>query len=180
MPRAARAKTQTLACRNPSKQGDFVHRLVLRSKPSGGFTLIELLVAFAIIGIALALVPIAYTKLNQSVEYKSVNRAFINQVSDARLKAMTTGKSSVIRINLENKSFGVDNDLSHKWPSSYLVSAEVASREIQSDKIASIRFYPDGSSTGGSITVFRAPGNGVRFRIDWLTGRLTQEAPNAP
>ena len=155
-----------------------MHPPAMRSKPPGGFTLIELLVAFAIIGIALALVPIAYGKLNQSVEYKSVNRAFINEVSDARLKAMTTGKSSAIRINLATKSFGVDNDFSHKWPSSYLISAEVASQEIQSDKIASIRFYPDGSSTGGSVTVFRAPGNGVRFRIDWLTGRLTQETPD--
>jgi general secretion pathway protein H len=147
---------------------------------SAGFTLIELLVAFTIMAFALALVPIAYSKLNQSVEYKSVNRAFINQVSDARLKAMTTGHSAAIRIDLEHKKFGVDNQLDHQWPDSYQIHAKVADQEIETGNIASIRFYPDGSSTGGSVTVMRSPDNGIRFRIDWLTGRLTQEAPSAP
>jgi general secretion pathway protein H len=173
-------KTRILDCRTPDQIGGHVQRFMLRPKHSAGFTLIELLVAFTIMGIALALVPMAYSKLNQSIEYKSVNRAFINEVSDARLKAMTTGQSSAVRIDLEHKTFGVDNQLSHKWPSSYLVRAEVANQEIRAGKIASIRFYPDGSSTGGSVTVLRAPGDGVRFRIDWLTGRLTQEAPHAP
>lgn len=174
------AKTQMLDCHIPDQAGSFVQRSMFRPRHAAGFTLIELLAAFTIMGLALALVPIAYSKLNQSIEYKSVNRAFINQVSDARLKAMTTGRSSAVRIDLEHKTFGVDNRLAHKWPSSYLVSAEVANQEIQAGKIASIRFYPDGSSTGGSVTVLRAPGDGVRFRIDWLTGRLTQEAPHAP
>lgn len=151
-----------------------------RPGASAGFTLIELLVAFTIIGIALAIVPVAYSKLSQTIQYKSVNRAFINAVADARLHAMTTGNSSVVRINLANKTFGVGHDLTHHWPASYRVSAEVANQEIQSERIASIRFYPDGSSTGGSVTVYRAPGNGVRFRIDWLTGRLTQEPVSAP
>lgn len=163
----------------PERVEGFVYKPMVMPRSAAGFTLIELLVAFTIMGIALALVPIAYSKLNQSIEYRSVNRAFVNEVADARLKAMTTGHSSAVRINLGNKSFGVDNHFAHKWPAAYIVSAEVANQEIQAGKIASIRFYPDGSSTGGSVTVLRAPGDGVRFRVDWLTGRLTQEIPNA-
>lgn len=144
-----------------------------------GFTLIELLVAFAIMGFAMALVPLAYGKLNQAIEYRASVRAFVAQVADARLKAMTTGRSAAIRINLQDKTFGVGGVLTQKWPASYVITAQVAEQEIEAGKIASIRFYPDGSSTGGSVTVLRASGAGVRFRIDWLTGRMTQEMPNA-
>lgn len=148
-------------------------------RPANGFTLVELLVAFAIIGFAMAVVPIAYSKLNQSIEYRAAIRAFVTNVTAARASAMVTGQASAIEVNLENKTFGFGNRFNHKWPKSYEIKAEVASQAIQANKIARIKFYPDGSSTGGSITVLRAPGVGVRFRIDWLTGRLTQEVVHA-
>lgn len=143
-----------------------------------GFTLIELLVALAIVGFAMALVPIAYSKLNQTIEYRASIRSFITQVADARLKAMTTGHASAIRVNLSNKTYGIDGQLNHNWPASYGIRATVADQNIEAGKIASIQFYPDGSSTGGSVSILRAPGIGVRFRIDWLTGRMTQESSN--
>jgi general secretion pathway protein H len=150
-----------------------------RGRRALGFTLIELLVAFAIMGFAMALVPMAYSKLNQAIEYRASIRSFITQVSDARLKAMTTGRSAAIRVNLTNKTYGIDGQLNQSWPASYEVRAIVDSQEVEAGKIASIRFYPDGSSTGGSISILRAPGVGVRFRIDWLTGRMTQESLDA-
>lgn len=146
---------------------------------AAGFTLVELLVAFAIIGFAMALVPMAYSKLNQSIEYRAAIRAFVNEVADARVKAMSTGRSSAIEINLQDKAFGVDHRFDQKLPKTYEIKAEVANQEVRENKIASIRFYPDGSSTGGSVTFFRAPSVGVRFRIDWLTGRLTEEVVDA-
>lgn len=144
-----------------------------------GFTLVELLVAFAIMGFAMAIVPMAYSKLNQSIEYRATLRAFVAGVSEARLEAMTTGHSAAMRVNLQDKTFGVDDRFNQKLPKTYQVSAIVAEQEVAANKIASIRFYPDGSSTGGSITIVRGSGAGVRFRVDWLTGRLTQEAYDA-
>ena len=43
---------------------------------------------------------------------------------------------------------------------------------ISDDKVGAIRFYPDGSSTGGRITV----ASGERkylVDVDWLTGRVS-------
>ena len=45
---------------------------------------------------------------------------------------------------------------------------------MSSDKRGAIRFYPDGSSTGGRITV----SSGERkflVDVDWLTGRVSIE-----
>ena len=47
-----------------------------------------------------------------------------------------------------------------------------AQSEIVDDKHGAIRFYPDGSSTGGRVTL----ASGERkflVDVDWLTGRVT-------
>jgi len=38
--------------------------------------------------------------------------------------------------------------------------------------MAAIRFYPDGSSTGGSIDL-SVNGEGYRIKVDWLTGGVS-------
>ncbi len=44
--------------------------------------------------------------------------------------------------------------------------------ELIDDGSGRIRFYPDGTSTGGRVTVTDA-GRDYNVRIDWLTGRVT-------
>jgi general secretion pathway protein H len=56
------------------------------------------------------------------------------------------------------------------------VRATVAGTELSAQQEAAIRFLPDGGATGGSIDILRASGQGVRLRVDWLSGRITQEA----
>jgi len=53
----------------------------------------------------------------------------------------------------------------------------VADSEVQTPERGAIRFYPDGSATGGSIQLLRPGGAGVRLRVDWLLGTIRQEAP---
>ena len=46
-----------------------------------------------------------------------------------------------------------------------------AQKDLVDDKVGSIRFYPDGGSNGGRITL----GSGDRkyeVDVDWLTGRV--------
>jgi general secretion pathway protein H len=49
-----------------------------------------------------------------------------------------------------------------------------AQEELSGDGVASIRFYPDGSSTGGRIKLEK---NGTNWQIDinWLTGQIELE-----
>ena len=141
-----------------------------------GFTLLELLVVFALIGLVLAIVPVAYQKLHESVTYKGLVRGLIEQNAAARLQAMSTGTSAALELDFESRRFAVPPDSrGGDWPKGYRIEAVVASEEVSDEGIARIRYYPDGSSTGGSIRVVRPNGEGVRLRIDWLTGRITQE-----
>jgi general secretion pathway protein H len=40
-----------------------------------------------------------------------------------------------------------------------------------SEHAGSVRFYPDGSSTGGRIILSRS-GSGYQVGVQWLTGRI--------
>jgi general secretion pathway protein H len=61
-----------------------------------------------------------------------------------------------------------------KLPDNLEVKLYGAQSEVTSERRGSIRFYPDGSSTGGRITV----ASGERkylVDVDWLTGRVSIE-----
>jgi general secretion pathway protein H len=44
---------------------------------------------------------------------------------------------------------------------------------------ADITFLPEGGATGGTLELLRQSGSGVRVRVDWLFGQVTQE-PREP
>ena len=49
-------------------------------------------------------------------------------------------------------------------------------KELTSDKVAAIRFYPDGSSTGGRVTIGKDDRK-FEIDVDWLTGRVRINQP---
>jgi general secretion pathway protein H len=52
-------------------------------------------------------------------------------------------------------------------------------RSDECANVGEIRFFPDGSSTGGEITL--AGGNAHRYvQVDWLTGRVAVYEDTAP
>jgi general secretion pathway protein H len=76
-------------------------------------------------------------------------------------------------VDVEQHRFQVTGDVKeYALPKSSVLSVYTAQSEAVEDKIAAIRFFPDGSSTGGAISVANG---GTKFRVDvdWLTGNVT-------
>ena len=140
-----------------------------------GFTLIELLVVFAILGLLMAVVPIALGKMREGAEYRSVLREMVSEMRAARNRAQLQGSETRFRVDLERRLFGVDDAPAKPFPASVSVRATVAGLELGSSGAAAIRFLPDGGATGGSIDVFRPSGSGTRLRVDWMSGRVSTE-----
>ena len=86
------------------------------------------------------------------------------------------GREVRFYVHLGQRTYGVDGAPTRPVPEALQVRATVAGEELSGQGEAVIRFLPEGGATGGSIEVLRASGAGTRLRVDWLSGRATQEA----
>jgi general secretion pathway protein H len=140
-----------------------------------GFTLVELLVVFAILALIMWLAPVAFERLRESAQYRDTVRTMQSQLRTARYRAMTEGKEIRFTVDLNRRLYGIDDMAPRSLPDALNLRAIVAGVELQQQSVAAIRFLPNGGATGGSIEILRAPGTGTRLRVDWLSGRVTQE-----
>ena len=141
-----------------------------------GFTLIELLVVIAIGALLIALVPPAFDRLREGSQYRDTVRSIVTDLRQARQLALSRGQTAVFRVDLEARSFGVEGHAVKSFPPGLEVQTTVAGdRVADSAHQAVIVFLADGGSTGGSIDLLRKSGAGVRIRVDWLLGSVTQE-----
>ena len=99
----------------------------------------------------------------------------MGQMRAARYKAMTEGREVRFSLDMRQRVYGVDGAAPKALPTSVEVKAIVASSE-SAQNVAAIRFLPQGGATGGSVEILRSSGAGTRLRVDWLSGRVTQEA----
>lgn len=140
-----------------------------------GFTLVEIIVAFAVVGLLLAVVPAALGKAVESMRYRGLVGDIAGDLRSARSHAMLSGREVRFEIDLPARRVGVGERI-REVPDGLVVDAVLAESEIESPGKGAIRFYPDGSATGGSISVVReSSGSGVRVRVDWMLGRVSQE-----
>lgn len=138
-----------------------------------GFTLVELLVTLAIASLMLAVVPVSMIKLYENMQYRSAVRDVMSALKGARAEAMQTGMPVPFTLDPGSGRFDVDGRRSGQIPGPLRVGMIIANQEVDRQQ-GSIRFYPDGGSTGGTVVITRPNGAGVRLTVDWLLGRVSQ------
>jgi general secretion pathway protein H len=138
-----------------------------------GFTLLELLLVLVIAAAGYALVVRITSGGVSGAELKSAARAVAAGLRDARGAAIATQESAVMTLDLEHRSFEVSGGRGPRaLPERLELKLYTAQSEIVDSKRGAIRFFPDGTSTGGRVTV----GSGERrflVDVDWLTGRVS-------
>jgi general secretion pathway protein H len=140
-----------------------------------GFTLIELLVVLAIGSMLVALVPSAFDRLRDVSQYRDTVRAIVVDLKQARQQALVYGRAVDFRVDLSDRQFGVVGRPFKALPTSLEVKTTVGSDGgPDNTQHASIVFLPEGGSSGGTIELVRRSGAGVRIRVDWLSGEVTQ------
>lgn len=140
-----------------------------------GFTLLELLVVIVVVALLLTAVPPMLARGYEAIAYRTAVRELVAGLKGARRAAMDAGHSVTFTVDTEARRFGAGEDLAGELPGSVQARLTVADSEVDSGRGA-IRFYPDGGATGGSIELLRSGGGGVRLRVDWLLGTISQEA----
>ena len=139
---------------------------------SAGVTLIELLIVLMIIGFASAIViPILSGGVSNS-ELRSAARQLASGLRMARSEAVSQRRETFLVIDLAGRRFKVDRETTeHPLPRDVELKLFTAQRDLIDDKVGSIRFFPDGGSNGGRITL-AAGERKFEVDVDWLTGRV--------
>ena len=137
-----------------------------------GFTLVELLVALALAGLMYALVPPMFGAGMAGTELKSAARQVAAGLRKARGEAIHRHRESTLAVDVEAKSFRIgEAGKTESLPKRLDIKVLTADNEVR-ERVAAIRFYPDGSSTGGRVTL-AAGERKFMVDVDWLTGRVT-------
>ena len=145
---------------------------VVGSQSSGeaGFTLLELLAAITIAALVLAVSIPATTRMYSSMQYHGAVKDVVATLSSARYAAISKGDSQDVSVNPQSGELTLNGKV-RQLPSSITLEV-VSARELNRDGEGVIRFYADGSSSGGIVRLKHERGMGVEVQVDWLLGRV--------
>jgi general secretion pathway protein H len=143
-----------------------------RNLKQRGFTLIELIVVLVIVILGFSAIGISISSGNDATETKAAARDIVSALRYARGEALIAHEEITLSFNLEDNSYTLSHrDKVYDIPKAIAVTIVTAQSELTGQGQGSIRFFPDGSATGGRITLER---NAIKWQIDinWLTGQI--------
>jgi general secretion pathway protein H len=140
---------------------------------SRGFTLLELVVVLVVAAGAAALVLPEFSRMTTLLGLRTNAREVAAALRAARSEAMAQHREVALVVNVEERRYGVAGAKVHRRlrpdVELKLLSAQT---EIASAEAGAVRFFPDGSSTGGRVTL-AALGQRYVVDVNWLTGRVS-------
>ncbi|HSS65383.1 MAG TPA: GspH/FimT family protein [Gammaproteobacteria bacterium] len=136
-----------------------------------GFTLLELLVVLVLLTGITALVAPAFLK-GGGVDVQAASRNLAAGLRRARSQAIQANAMTAVSVDVERREFALSfEDRPRRLPGDIELSLYTARSAVESESRGAIRFFPDGGSTGGRITLKRGPRR-IHVDVDWLGGRV--------
>ena len=138
----------------------------------GGFTLIELLVSLAILGLALVLIAGYKPPWSRGVGLRATAAELATGLRLARSEAILSNRVVVFDLDLTGHRYRVGKGTPRRLPADLSLELLTISGEARNGREGDIRFNPDGSSTGGRISLTDGQRH-ISVGVDWLTGRVS-------
>ena len=145
-----------------------------RVPASRGFTLLEMIVVMLIIAMMASLLGTSVVGRMDSVKVATAARDLTAALRYTRSQAVLHRQEQFLELNLETKSYVAAGQKSVQLPESMELKLLTAQSEVSSDKVGRIRFFADGGSTGGRVTLISG-GREWKVKVSWLTGEITMD-----
>lgn len=137
---------------------------------SAGFSLLEMLVVLAILG-ALFAVALPQFRRSGSVTTSNLASQIVEDARFARLVAIKKGSETILSIDTAKRVVRSDTGREDiVIPTSISLTATVGRNIGTTVSKGDIRFFADGSSSGGEIRLRYDAEKEIRIKINWLTG----------
>jgi general secretion pathway protein H len=148
------------------------------SSSNAGFTLVEMLAVLVIIALTAGAISMLYRSPSSDAQLKTASLTVASRLRDIRSGAMVSGTDRLAVIDVVQRSMEFGNGIAPlTFPGSIDIDVMSADSERLSPSAAGIRFFPNGSSTGGTINL-RSRENAYEIRVNWLTGRVSSASIN--
>lgn len=140
-------------------------------RPAPGFTLLEILLVLAILAIGAALTLPALVRPS-GTELRTATGSMVAGLRRARDIAVSAQQPATLTVDLAERYFSVSGEAGQRQlPQRIELTLFTARSELESDRRGRIRFFPDGSSTGGRVTLASGE-HRYHVDVDWLTGQV--------
>ena len=104
-------------------------------------------------------------------EIRAASKDLVAALRYTRSQAIVKHQEQQLVFNVTNKSYQVPGKGKVSLPEGMELKVYAAASEVPSDETAGIRFFSDGSSTGGRVTLIYDE-RFWRINIAWLTGEI--------
>ncbi len=143
---------------------------------AAGFTLVELLAVLAILSLAASSVAFAIAGSSDKSRLSKQAFSIATRLRAARALAIRRGGEAALSFNLQTRTVELPG-----WPAihvsnDYPLDVEAASSERRSATTIAIRFFANGSSTGGVVRLGKAEYE-FEIRVSWFNGRVNVIPP---
>jgi general secretion pathway protein H len=136
-----------------------------------GFTLLELIVVLTVIALVTAVSVPSFFGTGRTLDTRREVALIDSALRDARREAIKTATGTGVEFDLARRVVRGRHGV-RKLPEGVTVTLETVAAQQRAKQVGRVWFYPDGSSSGGRVTLADARRQ-YRIDIDWITGRVT-------
>jgi general secretion pathway protein H len=140
-------------------------------RTAAGFTLMEIMVVLGLVALLVAVGVGGLSKSVESAKIRGAARDLAAALRYTRGQALASGRQQAFELDLEKRSYQAPNKPAVALPESMSLKFLTAEEELTSSHSGRVRFFPDGSSSGGRIRVLGAA-HEWDIEIAWLTGAI--------
>lgn len=128
----------------------------------------------ALIAIVVGSVAFSFTRSMGGAKIRSSVKDVVAALRHTRGQAIVKGEEKAVAFDVDARTYQVPGKDPVALPDGLDMKLLTAQSEIAEDGTGRIRFYPDGSSTGGRVTILRDRKE-WRVEVAWLTGEVRLE-----
>lgn len=136
-----------------------------------GYSLLELLVVVALLAAIATLGAAVLGRALPGQELRTTARDLAADLRFTRARAIASGREQVFLLSVDERRWDAAGERRGEWSDALQVEATTARQESAGVRTAAVRFFPDGSASGGRV-VFRHGEAAWRVDIAWLTGEV--------
>ncbi|MGY3449867.1 GspH/FimT family pseudopilin [Bradyrhizobium sp. USDA 4353] len=142
---------------------------------SAGFTLVEMLAVLVILALAATAAMPLLSRGAGTVSLDAATSEIASALRATRAAAIVQNRMMTLNVDVDRRTFGSDVVKPRSFAPGIQAKLTYAAATRSGAAEGGFRFFPDGSSTGGDLSL-ELGGRQVRLCVEWLTGTVRTAA----